>query len=73
MALKCRGSWWFAGHMLHLQDVLTGRRICRNYSIYVSSTLNMRKKGFYNLCVLCVVFIKEATGQDRVVGLAAIV
>ena len=42
----------------------------------------MRKEGFCNLCVLCVVFSKEATGQDRtgqdrtgqdrVVGLGAI-
>jgi len=28
----------------------------------------MRKEDFCNLCVLCVVFDKETTGQDSVVG-----
>jgi len=44
--LKSRGFCWVSGHMLHSQDGVTGRRICRNSSIYVSSTLNIRKEGF---------------------------
>jgi hypothetical protein len=31
-------------------------------------SFNMRKEDFCNLCVLCLAFGKETTGQDSVVG-----